>query len=193
MSENEAKVVREQLARRGSDNPHSFKPIAGFRTCRICGLPRGHKVHDVKDSANMAPHSTQEQGATGRSDTSSDLTREKPLPPHPQARSTLFGQIRRCPRCRKLNTGTDLSCYWCGMELPADTPAPANIEPPSFAGYAKTGGIRRKSRLPVLGILAVVLLLAGAGTGLWMLRSSLPSKPATAPSSVVVTISPARP
>ena len=182
--------MREQLARRGSDNPHSFKPMAGFRTCRICGLPRGHKVHDVEDSANMPPHSTQEQGVTGSSDASSDLTREKPLPPHRQARSTVR-QIRRCPRCRKLNTGTDLSCYWCGTELPADTPAPANIAPPSFAGYAKTGGIRRKSRLPVLGILVIVLLLAGAGTAVWMLRSSLPSKPAAAPSSVVVTISPA--
>jgi len=78
MSEEGAKVVREQLARRGSDHPHSFKPIAGFRTCRICGLPRGHKVHDVKDSANMPPHSTQEQGITGSSDASSDLTRGKP-------------------------------------------------------------------------------------------------------------------
>jgi hypothetical protein len=39
--------VREQLARRGSDNPHLFKPTAGFRTCRICGLPRSHKVHDI--------------------------------------------------------------------------------------------------------------------------------------------------
>ena len=44
----EAKVVREQLARRGSDNPHSYKLTAGFRTCRICGLARSHEVHDVK-------------------------------------------------------------------------------------------------------------------------------------------------
>jgi hypothetical protein len=78
MSEKGAKVVREQLARPGSDHPHSFKPIAGFRTCRICGLPRGDKAHDVKDSANPPPHSTQEQGITGSSDASSDLTREKP-------------------------------------------------------------------------------------------------------------------
>jgi hypothetical protein len=43
----EAKAVREQLSRRASDNPHSFKPTAGFRTCSICGLPRSHKVHDL--------------------------------------------------------------------------------------------------------------------------------------------------
>jgi hypothetical protein len=42
----EAKLVRDQLFQRGSDNPHSFKPTAGFRTCRICGLPRSHKVHE---------------------------------------------------------------------------------------------------------------------------------------------------
>jgi len=52
MGEKEAKVVREQLARRGSDNPHSFKLTDGFHTCWICGLPRSHKVHDVKDPAN---------------------------------------------------------------------------------------------------------------------------------------------
>jgi len=39
--------VRGRLARRGSDNPHSFKPTAGFRTCQICGLSGSHKAHDV--------------------------------------------------------------------------------------------------------------------------------------------------
>jgi hypothetical protein len=48
----EAKLMQEQLARRGSDNPHSFKPTTGFRTCRTCGLPEKNKVHDVRDSAN---------------------------------------------------------------------------------------------------------------------------------------------
>jgi len=43
-----AAEVREQPARRGSDKPHSFEPTAGFRTCRICGLPKSHKVHNVK-------------------------------------------------------------------------------------------------------------------------------------------------
>ena len=43
----EAKVAREQPSRRGSDNPHSFKQTAGFRTCCICGLSRSHKVHNV--------------------------------------------------------------------------------------------------------------------------------------------------
>jgi hypothetical protein len=45
--EEKAAVVQEQLTRRGSDHPHSFKPTAGFRTCRICGLARSHKVHDA--------------------------------------------------------------------------------------------------------------------------------------------------
>jgi hypothetical protein len=40
--------LQKQPARRGSDKPHSFEPTAGYRTCWICGLPRSHKVHDVK-------------------------------------------------------------------------------------------------------------------------------------------------
>ena len=132
-------------------------------------------------------------------------------------------QFRRCPRCRRLNTGTDLTCDWCGTELPADTPASApdpaaNIPPPSFAGYAKndlssktdgagltskaassdladetnhsTVEIHRRTGLPVLEILVIVLLLAGAGTAMWILHSSLPGKAAAAPSSVVVTVTP---
>ncbi|HVO78635.1 MAG TPA: hypothetical protein VMT39_01330 [Candidatus Bathyarchaeia archaeon] len=42
----EEKVVPEQPARRASDRPHSFEPSAGFRTCKICGLPRSHETHD---------------------------------------------------------------------------------------------------------------------------------------------------
>jgi len=42
----------------------------------------------------------------------------------------------------------------------------------------------------MLGVLVIVLLLVSAGTAVWILRSSLPSKPAATPSSVVVTISP---
>ena len=148
--------------------------------------------------------------------------REEAVPPTLLATPTVR-QFRRCPRCLRLNTGTDLSCDWCGTELPADTPAPAldpaaNIAPPSFAGYAKnnlasetvegnltskttasdsTGktnrstGRTRRSRLPMLEILVIVLLLAGAGTAVWMLHSSLPSKTGSAPLSVVVTIVPA--
>lgn len=152
-----------------------------------------------------------------------ELMREEPVPPSPQAAPTVR-QFRRCPRCHRLNTGTDLSCDWCGTELPADTPAPAldpaaNIAPPTFAGYANTnltnkteepnpaskaaesdptskvtrsaGETRRRSRLPVLEILVIVILLAGAGAAVWILRSSLPSKTTAPPSSVVVTISPA--
>lgn len=37
----------------------------------------------------------------------------------------------------------------------------------------------------------IVILLAGAGAAVWILRSSLPSKTTAPPSSVVVTISPA--
>jgi hypothetical protein len=40
--------VRERPARRASDKPHSFEPTAGFRTCRICGLPRSYKVHNAE-------------------------------------------------------------------------------------------------------------------------------------------------
>ena len=170
----------------------------------------------------MLPHSMPEQGVTGILAASPDLTREKPLPTNPPDRSTVR-RVRCCPRCGKLNSGTNLSCDGCGTELPADTPAPAqgeaaNIATPSFGGYAKnsltgatmegnltskatasgltsktdraTGGVRRKSGLPVLGILVIVLPLAGAGIAVWMLRSSL-RKWAAAPLPVVVTISPA--
>lgn len=167
----------------------------------------------------IPPPSTQEQGITASSDASSNLTREEPVPPPPQA-APAIPQFRRCPRCRKLNTGTDLTCDWCGTELPPP-PAPdpaASIAPPTFAGYAndnrasktketdltsKTAAsvptntinrstvvARRRSRVPVLEILVIVLLLAGAAAAVWILRSSLPSKTAAAPSSVVVTISP---
>jgi len=50
--------------------------------------------------------------------------------------------------------------------------------------------VRRTSRVPVLEILVIVLLLAGAGTAVWILRSSLPGRDAAAASSVVVTITP---
>jgi chitinase len=56
--------------------------------------------------------------------------------------------------------------------------------------HRSTDGTRRKSRLPVLEILVIVLLLAGAGAAVWILRSSLPSKTTAATSSVVVTIAP---
>lgn len=52
IGEGKARIVREQPARRGSDNPHSFEPTAGFRTCRICGLRRSHTIHEAVDSAN---------------------------------------------------------------------------------------------------------------------------------------------
>lgn len=146
---------------------------------------------------------------------------DSPAPAPPQDGPTV-PQFRRCPHCRKINTGTDLSCDWCGTELPPPASAPdpaANIAPPSFAGYAKdnlagktpegtiprktappsltvkpartAGRVRPRSRLPVLEILVIVLLLAGAGIAVWIMRSSLPSTDAAGPSSVVVTITPA--
>jgi hypothetical protein len=53
------------------------------------------------------------------------------------------------------------------------------------------GSAVRKSRLPVLEILVIVLLVIGAGAAVWMLHSSLPAKSSpAAPANVVVTISP---
>jgi hypothetical protein len=109
----------------------------------------------------------------------------------------------------------------CGMELLPDTPSldlgPANIPTPSFGGYAPGGKAapaararqdspplpsrqdaaqgrvpRRKSRLPVLEILVVVLLIVGAGVAVWILHSSMPVKSAaaTAASTIGMTISP---
>jgi len=49
----EAKVKKELPARRGSDHPHLFKPTAGYRTCRVCGLPRSHKIHGKQESADQ--------------------------------------------------------------------------------------------------------------------------------------------
>jgi len=167
----------------------------------------------------LALPATQQPGTLGSSAASQDLARETPVSPLPAAKPAV-PQFRRCPRCRKLNTGSDLTCDWCGTELPADKPVPdpaANIPPPSFAGYAKndrisvtkepkfssadsapipiaatssTARIQRESGPPVLEILVIVLLLVGAGTSVWILRSSLPSKAAGAPPAVVVTISP---
>ncbi len=99
------------------------------------------------------------------------------------------------------------------MELGA-----ADIPTPSFGGYAMSSGhaVRedrtskkdavapvarktpsrgqlpaRKSRLPVLEILVVVLLVAGAVAAVWMLRSSSPGKSAATVRNVDITISPA--
>ena len=141
MSETQGNADRKQPARRGSDHPHLFKEIDGFRTCRICGLSMAHKIHEVHDSgANLPPQATPVQGGTGSGDASSGLTLEEPALPHPQAKPAVR-QILRCPSCRELNITTDLSCYWCGTELPPVPPpaldAAANVAPPPFAGYGK--------------------------------------------------------
>jgi hypothetical protein len=113
MSEKEAKVLHVRLARRGSDHPHAFKQADAFRTCRICGLPSRHKVHEVP------PEATQELDVKESPDASPHLSPEKPSPSRPQARPKAR-EIRRCPHCRKVNMTTDLSCYWCQEKLPPD-------------------------------------------------------------------------
>ena len=48
----------------------------------------------------------------------------------------------------------------------------------------------KKSRLPVLEIIVIVLLVLGAGAAFWMLHSSLPGKRVAPASTVAVTLSP---
>ena len=212
MSEAQGNAVRK-LARRGSDHPHLFKEIDGFRTCRTCGLATAHKIHAAENSANLPPQATQEQDGAGSTDDSSGPTLDEPALPYALPKPTVR-QIFRCPSCRKLNITTDSSCYWCGTELPP-VPPPAleeatKVALPFLAGYgeksparetpqlrlaSKTnrfpGWIRWRSPLRVLQILVIVLLLAGAGTAVRIMHSSSASKPAATPSSVVVTIAPA--
>ena len=37
---------QQKLTRRASDKPHPFERNQGFRTCRACGLPKNHEIHD---------------------------------------------------------------------------------------------------------------------------------------------------
>ncbi|MFZ0794506.1 MAG: hypothetical protein WAM65_12075 [Candidatus Korobacteraceae bacterium] len=199
------------------------------RFCSGCGAAIAQEPFESAASSSnstaaaelsIAPRA-HEHTFAARPDASADVASGAPPLTLPDT-SPAVHQFRRCPRCRRLNTGTDLCCDWCGTELPANAPAPAlgpaaNIAPPSFAGYAETNltskteeanltvkaaasdgtsktnpaaGVIPRSRPPVLEILVIVLLLAGAATAVWILRSSIPDKPAAKPSSVVVTISP---
>lgn len=45
-----AKEGRQSLSRRASDKPHVFERNKGFRTCRACGLPKKHEVHQAEPS-----------------------------------------------------------------------------------------------------------------------------------------------
>ncbi len=56
---------------------------------------------------------------------------------------------------------------------------------------AKKAEPQAKTRLPILEILVILLLLAGAVIAVWMLHSSQPAKPAAVPANVAVTLSPA--
>ena len=206
--------------------------------CKVCGRSIQREDNFCSGcGAPIAPEPIESAATSGNSTTgavapiapeAAAVEMHEPLIPAqnqaPPLAAPTVRQFRRCPRCRRINTGTDLSCDWCGTELPADAPAPAldpaaNIAPPSFAGYApsnltskteetdftgkvaasdltsktnrSSGGLRRKSRLPVLEILVIVLLVAGAGAAVWILRSSLPGKTTAAPSSVIVAIVPA--
>ncbi len=116
------------------------------------------------------------------------------------------------------STGTELGDNGRAMDLgPADIPLPSfggygiaakpaepsgptkkaepkqtrNVAAAPVVKKTSSGGAVRKSRLPVLEILVVILLLIGAGAAVFMLRSSLPTKSApAAAANVAVTISP---
>jgi len=126
--------------------------------------------------------------------------------------------VRLCPQCHRLIGEGDRFCECCGVRL--DQPAPTLPSPadehygvPSFAGYATAiekappevhvsdpSGvdaianlrIRKRRGLSVVEIIVAVILLAGAGVAVWMLRSSLPDKSAPVALNVGVTVSPAR-
>jgi hypothetical protein len=67
--------------------------------------------------------------------------------------------------------------------------------PPTAYDYVEPAAVekprRKKSRLPVLEILVIILLIVGAGAAVWMLRSSLPAKRTAVPANVAVTLLPA--
>jgi hypothetical protein len=43
--------VEQRLTRRASDKQHLFVPTDGFRTCRVCGLPKRNEVHSATNPA----------------------------------------------------------------------------------------------------------------------------------------------
>lgn len=69
---------------------------------------------------------------------------------------------------------------------PVRSSAPAELETPYIVSPAP-----RRSRLPVLEILIVILLAVGAGVAVWMVRSSVPPKHAASAPDIEVAITPA--
>src|SRR5271165_2362835 len=45
---------QQNPTRRASDRPHAFERNKGFRTCRACGLPKKHSIHDVEAPSKHA-------------------------------------------------------------------------------------------------------------------------------------------
>jgi chitinase len=124
-----------------------------------------------------------------------------------------------CPRCKKLNRKEDRVCEWCGRQLRWSTGSQELTERAglSFAGYAEpkvakkkekveeprearqaapatsrpySRVVRRRSTAPVVEILVAILLLGGAATAIWIMRSSLPAGVVSA-GNVKVVVTPA--
>ena len=73
-----------------------------------------------------------------------------------------------------------------------DRPDEPRLSDPSGVDAISNLRVRKRRGLSVVEMVVAVILLAGAGAAVWMLRSSLPSKTSTPALTVGVTISPAR-
>ncbi len=133
-----------------------------------------------------------------------------PVTPIVPPRPTPEPEIARAPEYDSV--GNEITANETSLEL-----EPADIPTPSFGGYAaptprparqnaaagkpqavavpkintsRAKVAKRKSRLPVLEIMVAVLLVAGAGAAVWILRSSMPAKSTAVAAPVDVKISP---
>jgi ABC-type Na+ efflux pump permease subunit len=82
-----------------------------------------------------------------------------------------------------------------GSAPPPQAP-PYDFASPLFGSYEDSEPVvekssPRKSRLPVLEIIVLLILVFGAGAAVWMMRSSVPKKSVAKVSNVDVTLSPA--
>src|SRR5580704_9095143 len=137
----------------------------GDKFCRNCGAPVPQQPFE--SAGTMArPAFAEPEAAT------ETVPHEAPQEPAPASPQPAEAQ----PQAEK----TDPPVVFSSLPTAYDYVEPEVIEPP-----------RRRSRPPVLEILVIVLLLAGAGAAVWMLRSSLPAKHAAVPSNVDVLLSPA--
>lgn len=93
--------------------------------------------------------------------------------------------------------GTEAGAYQSASSLarPVDEHAEGLRDASSYAteqwsySSARSAPPRRKSSWPVLEIIIAVLLLVGAGTSLWIFRSTLPKR-VVEPPPIIVTIDP---